>query len=659
MTATLLPNAKQTFLDGNGKPLAGGQVFFYIPNTSTLKSTWQDPAQTILNTNPVILDAAGEAIIWGSGTYRQVVYDVEGNLIWDQITEDANAGLTGDLTDDLFVAGTDFTPGTTTQLTLSVGPGSINNTWIFFDGVYQADNQIATLSNLTLTFTSPIPVGTTIVTVKIGTTVAVGVPPAGSVTDATVAAGAGINSSKLSYLPTFPGGARRTVQQKLSDFVTVEDFGAVNDGTTDNAVDLQTMLTVGGNGFWIPAGIYKFGAGLSADYSSNTFPNPGSASPRIDIIGESIANSILSFSGTGYAMTLKGSDNTGAGQGIVSLDRYSGFTLQDFSQAKTNNGMVLTNKAWWEISNIIIQQMQVGLNLTSCFSARVQSSFFNLNQYGIFLDTTSLGPCNEIAFASLVLQSNSLAGVLGSSMGSSLIFRDCSFESNGTQGNLGTGGFVGNISGVFGNAGPITFDNCYFENSAGVADISIDNTSPFALTVIIRGCLFQRISNTNFVRNNISVTSSGGGPVTVLLEGNSFFSTGSYAPDPSRPFFASGPGVQFIDNGGNIYSETTSLAALPRSGRAWAYGSFLGASAATVLLQNASVSRTGTGSYTVTFLRQPPLAPYVLNIMPDAAGQSAVGVSMVSQSQAGFSFQIKNQAGTLFDPTTVFFEALN
>jgi hypothetical protein len=87
MTATLLPNAKQQFLDSNGRPLAGGEVYFYIPNTSTLKSTWQDAGKTVLNTNPVDLDANGQAIIYGEGQYRQVVYDVHGNLIWDRLTD--------------------------------------------------------------------------------------------------------------------------------------------------------------------------------------------------------------------------------------------------------------------------------------------------------------------------------------------------------------------------------------------------------------------------------------------------------------------------------------------------------------------------------------------------------------------------------------------
>ena len=66
--------------------LAGGSVGFYIPGTSTVKQTFQDAAQTILNTNPVKLDANGCAIIYGTGIYRQILWDSLGNEVWDQLT---------------------------------------------------------------------------------------------------------------------------------------------------------------------------------------------------------------------------------------------------------------------------------------------------------------------------------------------------------------------------------------------------------------------------------------------------------------------------------------------------------------------------------------------------------------------------------------------
>jgi microcystin-dependent protein len=84
--ATLLPNAKQVFLDSVGNPLVGGTVTSFVPNSTTKKTTWQDAGQTENNTNPVILDAAGRAVIYGQGNYRQLVKDADGNTIWDAPT---------------------------------------------------------------------------------------------------------------------------------------------------------------------------------------------------------------------------------------------------------------------------------------------------------------------------------------------------------------------------------------------------------------------------------------------------------------------------------------------------------------------------------------------------------------------------------------------
>jgi hypothetical protein len=69
--------------DANGTPYAGGSITTYIQGTSTPKSTWTDPGLTALNTNPVILDAAGRSLMFGDGAYRLVLRDIHGNLIFD------------------------------------------------------------------------------------------------------------------------------------------------------------------------------------------------------------------------------------------------------------------------------------------------------------------------------------------------------------------------------------------------------------------------------------------------------------------------------------------------------------------------------------------------------------------------------------------------
>lgn len=81
-----VPVPELQFCDANGNPIAGGTIAVYIPGTDTPADTWADSAGTVLNENPLTLDAAGRAIIWGSGSYRFVLKDADGNLIYDQVT---------------------------------------------------------------------------------------------------------------------------------------------------------------------------------------------------------------------------------------------------------------------------------------------------------------------------------------------------------------------------------------------------------------------------------------------------------------------------------------------------------------------------------------------------------------------------------------------
>lgn len=75
------------------------------------------------------------------------------------------ASSSGNVADQTFSSGPDFTPGTTITLTLSNSFANAQQLWVFFDAAYQGDDQYS-LTGTTLTFTSAIPVGTNKVYVK-------------------------------------------------------------------------------------------------------------------------------------------------------------------------------------------------------------------------------------------------------------------------------------------------------------------------------------------------------------------------------------------------------------------------------------------------------------------------------------------------------------
>ena len=98
-TAALLPNALQQYFDNNGNPLSSGTVGFYYPSTLNLKPIFQDSGEVTPWTNPLTLDAGGKPPgglggIYGQGTYRQIVKDASGNLIWDAVTSAGGSGGT-------------------------------------------------------------------------------------------------------------------------------------------------------------------------------------------------------------------------------------------------------------------------------------------------------------------------------------------------------------------------------------------------------------------------------------------------------------------------------------------------------------------------------------------------------------------------------------
>jgi hypothetical protein len=64
VTTTLSPTPVFKAFDNNGAPLASGKLFTYAAGTTTKLATYTDSTGGTPNTNPVILNARGEANVW-------------------------------------------------------------------------------------------------------------------------------------------------------------------------------------------------------------------------------------------------------------------------------------------------------------------------------------------------------------------------------------------------------------------------------------------------------------------------------------------------------------------------------------------------------------------------------------------------------------------
>jgi len=230
----LLQNGKQQWIDQNGLPLANGTVGFYAPGTLNPQATYQDQGGTIQNTNPITLDSRGQAIVWGTGTYRQIVKDASGVTIWDQIVDTPTGGAS-----------------------LSNTAGAGGAALVGFDGGTVADffksknnrvvDSIAALRTLSKTLYTR-----AFVTGYYAIGDGGGGPYQYDPADTTSADNGG------TIIVASDGG--RWKLQKV-DWISCRQFGAKGDSTTDDTTALQAWLNIGGN-LWAPAGNYKITAAL-------------------------------------------------------------------------------------------------------------------------------------------------------------------------------------------------------------------------------------------------------------------------------------------------------------------------------------------------------------------------------------------------------------
>lgn len=100
--------------------------------------------------------------------------------------------------------------------------------------------------------------------------------------------GIGVNAASIEYDPPFTGAVTSgyTVADKLSQTVSVKDFGAVGDGVTDDTAAINLFLAVcaTGQGGYIPSGTYKFTSALTT-ISGNSISIVGDGASSILIYG--------------------------------------------------------------------------------------------------------------------------------------------------------------------------------------------------------------------------------------------------------------------------------------------------------------------------------------------------------------------------------------
>jgi hypothetical protein len=442
MSVNLSPlgGAGAQFFTNDGVPLTGGLLYTYLAGTSTPATTYTSSSGITALANPIILDAAGRVPtgeIWLADgiSYKFVLKDATDVLIatWD--------GLSGINSNFIaFTAQEETATATAGQtvfnLSLSYLPAT-NNLSVFVNG----SNQIVSVNYLetddnTVTFLTGLNVGDV---VKFST--------------ATPVATNAMDAVNVSYTPAGAGAVTTNVQAKLREIVSVTDYGAVGDGTTDDTTAIQNAIDSGNSSIFFPNGTYKITDSLTISDSQITLYGDGGLKSSPVIQASANTFSIIKATGTGTQslvtlrnLTLKygtyGFESAVALSGGVGILDRTTFENVTFDQQVTSG-----------IYADATQKMIIGTMLNCLFSYCVGG----IKAIGGNFSIWNIQSCK---FEGLNSSSIYLANINDSnSCGSAITINNCRFEA--TNG-VSTGYYVC----YFRSAQNLNFTNNYFESTS-------------------------------------------------------------------------------------------------------------------------------------------------------------------------------------------------
>lgn len=363
------------FLDNNGNVLTGGKLYSYAAGTTTPQTTYTNAAGTVANSNPIILNASGRVPtgeIWLTDgiVYKFVLTDANDVTIatYDNITGINSNFVNFTNKQEIQTATAGQTVFTLTTMQYQPGTNSLS---VYVDGVNQygpgAQYAYVETDSMTVTFNTGLHVGAEV-----------------KFTTSQLNSSSATDAFQISYTPPFTGSQGTNVGVKLSETVSVKDFGAVGDGVADDTAAIQAAINAS-DSVCFPEGTYLITSSIALNNGSNLCIDGN--------IVYSGVNALFTAAGTtGGAYTA--STSASRGDITISTTSVSGLAVNDYLsisegspalsgmyQIKDITGTVLTLDRYLSFNitaaAVITKINPITVSITSSQAAQIELS----NQY--------------------------------------------------------------------------------------------------------------------------------------------------------------------------------------------------------------------------------------------------------------------------------------
>ena len=336
------------------------------------------------------------------------------------------------------------------------------------------------------------------------------------------------------------GAVNRPINEKLAEVISVADFGAVGDNSTDDTAAIQAAINNASNYStisFVSGKTYKTTSALTFSTTQTGIIIQGNGATIraahngnglvLNSLNETygqhkIFNLILTGPNVAYPQTSAELPGTSTGGGIV-----IGYSDGSDTVAAYSN----------EFTNVVVQQFKYGVYMVSALLCRFFGGYYRFNQYGIYADG---GLTIANYFYGVAIRENRVAGVYSS--GRTLAAQANVFYGGVIETNIPYDASAGGYPATFNSTGvgvgvrllnsyTWIFDGVYFENhnysiwvgassddnkfincrlaSGGIADVRVGGIiidGVFAINTQFNGCYMSGNSTTaaNVVLNNAS-----------------------------------------------------------------------------------------------------------------------------------------------------------